>query len=244
MKKIIALIISTVLLGSLSQAAFAQGPEFGPDAPGFEKRKKFSGRPDDRRGNFGDRQKHPGGKKYVEAWLERLKESDPGEYDRLDQLREEQPEAFRQELRARLQQERTKKVLKDFPQIAETLENMSPEERQRFLKRFGQRHRPEPGEERQEVFRELHQQIRKLAEAYAMADNEDLREDIRTQLKARLGQMHETQLQVRKQHLQNIEKEVEKLRSSIEQEQQNRDAFIEEHLNRILRADTPNQPFI
>ena len=235
MKTMMILLISTGLLGGFLPSLYAQGPASSPDAPAFGLRKKSGGKQDIRRSPRGDRMKMTGNKKYIEAWLERLKNKDPEEYERLNRLRENKPEAFRTALRARLREERTRQSFKDFPQIAEALKNMSPEDRQRFLNRFGSRQGGGRLEERPDIPRELHQQIRKLAEAYALTDNADLHADIRAQLKARLGQMHQARQQARIDHLQKIEKQLEKLRSSIEEDQGNREAFIEQQLNRILK---------
>lgn len=223
-------------------------PEMGP--PGLENAQEFPGEP-----VLPPRRGHPGLRRegaeppfvngpFVQRLMERLQHSDPNEYQRLQQLQQENPEAFRDELLSRLKRERLERLRQDFPQIAAALENLGQRERDWLLNRL-QEGEPGPGPGggrglRQAFSPEMQQAEQKtlrLAEAYRQATAAEEQDRLRGELQASLATSFDLREKARTEEIRLIEERLGKLRESVATRREHRDEIIQRRLRELTDGD-------
>ena len=143
----------------------------------------------------------------VETWLKGVKERNPEEFERLNKLREEDPEAFQKALRERLEKMR--------------------EGGSKLHDEFVRRH-PELAKQDQET--------RKLLEAYKTASPDD-KKQIRAELKKKLGETFEVREKARQEMIQHLESQLGQLKKDADKRKANRDAIIERRVKELTEND-------
>ena len=208
----------------------------------------------DRQGDGGTNHGHgfrggPGGDaRYVEMWMEQLKQRNPAEFERVRRLREENPEEFRKHLRAKLADLRGKGGLSERPAIQRLLKDLPDEDREWLVQRIqgggfggelaGFRSMSDfrggfpPEMERGEMkARELLMKTR----AASGAEREELKKELRSEM-LRIFDLRE---KARTEQLRQAEEQVAKIRKQLEERAGRRDQIIEEKLEESLKAEAP-----
>lgn len=156
-----------------------------------------------------------GGQPYLQRWMQTVKEKNPQEFERLRTLRKEHPEAFRNELRNRVQ-------------------NKGREHREGVK---GPRMGRHPGSEK---LKALENKNRSLAKQ-AMKAEGDEREQVITQLRQSLGESFDEREAIRMNHLRQARQELDRHQEMAAQRQRNRDQIIREQLEWMINPQKPPQ---
>ncbi|MCX7006744.1 MAG: hypothetical protein NTY53_05775, partial [Kiritimatiellaeota bacterium] len=176
----------------------------------------------------------------VEAWMKRLQERNPDEFERLSKLRTENPEGFQKVLKERLVKVRDSKKLEDLPHVKAFMEKMPTEEREQFLKRL----REGGGKIREEWAKhnanldKFEQDARKLVAAYKTANVDD-KKKLRADLKKNVGETFELREKARQEVIQRVEGQLAKLKKDSEKRKADREAIVESRLKELLADTTP-----
>lgn len=155
----------------------------------------------------------------IQVLMQHWKKQNPEEFERMQKLREEDPEAFRRELHRKLEKAREDRGLgrRGGP---------------------GGRGLPEgdlpPPDPRLQAAEES---IRDLVRQWRAATNEEARLQVRTELQSALSQAFDLREQARRERLAQMEKKMAELRSSLEQRRQQRAAIIEKRMRELTEGD-------
>ncbi len=178
-----------------------------------------------------------------DMWLDRLRREDSEEFERLQTLRRDSPEEFFREAKKALREEFVERLKRERPAVFTALKNLSPEDRDWVLSRMSQRfaggmdrrdmERPDHGHPPDEPGEDT---IRKLAQAYREAPNDAAKGEIKTQLRAALGEAFDRRAERRRGELAQFEKRIGEMRSTLESRQARRDEIIDRRLGEILEG--------
>ena len=208
MKRVIALLC----LLALCAPSWAQGPQ-------GQRIKKDGPRSEKMRGPGG-----PGA--MVHRWMEKLKTEDPEEFERLTQLREEDPMAFRQAMMQKLQKERGKHMPK-----------MDRQDKRGFkgdkAQRKGDKHPRHHGPSQ-----EILDQVQKVKAAQNEGEQQEAIGELKNMIRENMAQRREDQLNKIKQ----IEKALEHLKAELERNDNKQDKRVDEWVERLLNhSDSPER---
>lgn len=152
----------------------------------------------------GHRPGQPPSQEQVQQMLEFAKGNLPMVYQRLESLRTSEPDRYQRTLRRML------------PRIA-YLMKMPPEQRKAHI---------ELSRLRMEIF--------KAARRYSRADDEKEKQALREKLRALLGEKFELEQTLRRAKLQELEKQIDRLRDEINQRSEQKDKHIAAQLDRTI----------
>ncbi|MBN1268830.1 MAG: hypothetical protein JXB04_04525 [Kiritimatiellae bacterium] len=147
--------------------------------------------------------------RHVERWLERLQARSPGEFERLQTLRRDDPEAFRRALVQRLSKERMK----------------------------GGWHRGGPGRISSPEIDRLEKESREMGRAYRAAATAEEKTAIRDDLRAKLEALFDLRERERAQHIAEIEKHLAELKGALEGRAARRDQIIGHRLLQLTEGE-------
>ncbi|MBP7830516.1 MAG: hypothetical protein KA248_11415 [Kiritimatiellae bacterium] len=176
----------------------------------------------------------------VDRWMERLERRNPEEYRRYQDMRHRDPEGFRRELAGRLGRERLQKALQAHPRLQAFLESLPEEERADILLALGRALRPEgpPPPHDEGPVQAGQGEIAKLAREFRTASDPAQREQIRADLKARLGELFDAREQRRREHIQRIQAEMTRLQGMLESRRASREEIIERRLQELTADES------
>jgi hypothetical protein len=175
----------------------------------------------------------------VEAWMKRMQERNPEEFERLSKLRAENPDAFQKVLKERLAKMRDGR-LDELPHVKAFMDKLPAEEREQFFKRL----REGGGKMREEWTKhnadlnKSEQEIRKLVTAYKKANTEEQKK-LRADLKQNVGEAFELREKSRQENIQRMESQLAKLKKDAEKRKAEREAIIESRLKELLADAQP-----
>lgn len=172
----------------------------------------------------------PGEAGPVDRWMDRLEKRNPEEYRRYREMREQDPEGFRRELAGRLGRERLQTVMNAHPRLRAFLESLPEPERVEVLQALGRALRPgggphEPGNTG--PLRSLHEETARLAREYRQSSDPAQREQLRADLKLKLGELFDAREKGRADHIARIQAELAGLQEMLESRRANREDIIE-----------------
>ncbi len=142
---------------------------------------------------------HRGG--MAEKALERLRQEDPAKYEELRDLRQRDPQAFREEIR----------------------------------KLFAGRQRDFYKQNEQLDITAFEREIRELVRDYQAAASDDDRYRTRAKLEIAIGRMLDAMTQAEEAKLEQLEKELDRMRILLEKRQELRERIIERRLDQLLK---------
>jgi hypothetical protein len=216
--------------------------ELGPGEPGRPPPPGFPpGRPF-RQGYQDAPFQGPPGRRPVERWLERLRQGNPQEFERLQKLRRDDPPAFHQEMINRLDQEQFQMRLRDVPKVHDFLMNLPPEERRAALERLrglGEDGEPifqRPGARPDPEMQPLEEELRRLSGEYREAPSAR-QEQIRSELRLNLNKLFDIRNRQQQQRVADFEQRLTSLRQAMEKRQELREQIIERRLQELTEGD-------
>jgi hypothetical protein len=195
----------TLMLGLMP--ALAQDPLEPPQGPPPEMWGPEMGPPPSPEPPQGEQPGTP----FVDRWLDRMKEKNPEEYDKLQKLRETSPEQFRQALHDKLKQEKTRSRLHDG------------------------RHGPPPPLNPEIV--KLEKETMEISRGYRETTDEAQKTQIRKDLRGKLEVLFELREKDRQELIRRIETDLARLKKSVDERRNHRDQIIERRLQELTDGD-------
>jgi hypothetical protein len=211
MNRILCLLSALSLLCLLHLSASAEGPDTNRPHPPAMKDGRAKLPP-----WLNDPGHTPRDHPHLQKWMKQMQEKNPEEFERLQTLRQEDPEAFSDELQSRVQKK-------------------GQTSRDKFK---GPRMN---GKVRSEKLKELEKKNRSLAKQAMTAEGEE-REPAISELRQSLGDAFDEREAIRMKHLEQARKELDRHQEMSAQRQQNRDRIINEQLDWILQHKKPQGP--
>lgn len=157
----------------------------------------------------------------IQQLMQHWKNKNPEEFERMQKLREEDPQAFRQALQRKLENARRER-------------GMGPPDGGEFGRRIG----PDGGDlEGNPRMRESEEQIRKLAQAWRDATTEDEKARAKEALQAELSKAFDLREAARAERLVHMEKKLNELRAVMEERRAQREAIIEKRLRELTSGE-------
>lgn len=195
--------------------------------------------------NFGHRGKmRRGGPANLERWMRQLKENDPEEFERMQQLRRDNPQEFSKNLKDRIQKSYIDRNLKEFPELQEFLRSLSPEERQHLLRKLSrmandhQRRSHGTDKKSSNKIKRLKEENKKHIRTYKNAED-NARPELEEKIKANLAEQFDLKEKDRALKIERLEKQLQKLKSSLGERGEKRDQIIQKHFEEISGTDKP-----
>lgn len=163
-----------------------------------------------------------------------MRENDPEEFERLQELRMRDPQAFRRETRVIAGNALLEKLKIERPSIHAAIMSLSEEDRAWLFERFAKGGMgmpgmppPPPGDEREDAS----SPVRALVKAYRNANSDEERESIRGQVREKLSMLYDERIKEREDQLRDVEGKLEHIRKALEQGVESKDEFIDEKLD-------------
>ncbi len=174
----------------------------------------------------------PGQRRPAERWLDTLRQQDPAEYQRLKELRHNNPDEFAAELRARLQARTIERTLDQAPRLREILEKLPPEERKTLMDTFRRlaAEEREPPSGRDSRGNPSSRRFGERRESTREHHAESPREPPQNRADIQAAYDHRTQMIERE--IDRISRQLENLRQLLDERKTRRDQIIEQHLAR------------
>jgi hypothetical protein len=181
----------------------------------------------------------------VQRWMRKMRESNPEEFERLNNLRLRDPESFRAEARAALESEIMSRLAKQRPAISDAIAKLSNEDKKWLLERIARSEMPMEGgpmpfRERRENDRNDHQRNRELVRQYHQSRSAEEKEAIRQKLREELSQLYDQRINERGEQLQEAEQKLEAIRRALKQGEQGKGEFIDDKLDIWLNSTPRN----
>ncbi len=170
----------------------------------------------------------------VQRYFDLLRERNPAEFDRLHQLREVDPEAFRRELRERLQEARGRAGL-SHQQGGERGHPPGPDERETgHPKRGGAP--DDPMAVRTPELDRLEARAMGLARDLRTLAGEE-REPVARELRTTLAETFDLRESLRRERLARMQERLARVHALLEERASNRNAIVERRLRELTRDD-------
>lgn len=174
----------------------------------------------------------------VRRLMGHLQENDPAGYERLDNLRRENPAAFREEIRSRIQGDALEKIKERRPAIYNAMQQLSVEDRAWLFERLAGPGLPSHPGYKHAAGRESTKAspgLSSYARAYHQAGSDEERTAIRTRLADELGRRYDQQLEFRRAQLNQLRGKMNELESTILEGELERATFIAEKTEAWLK---------
>ncbi|HMP73709.1 MAG TPA: hypothetical protein PKE55_10645 [Kiritimatiellia bacterium] len=164
----------------------------------------------------------------LEQWLERLRERDPQEHQRLLELQQSDPSAFREEIAERVRGHRHR-VLESRPV------------RKHLHQRYGLDALIELQHALEQMRREQRETVQPLLRAYRAADNPAEQTEIRAKLREELRLGSTTRLNLEQEALLNLRSFLDEMDNDLHRRKNNQEIWVEKRLEELL-SGPPSRP--
>ncbi|MCP5487447.1 MAG: hypothetical protein H7A43_02265 [Verrucomicrobia bacterium] len=170
----------------------------------------------------------------TERWLQMLEEFNPDEYQRLIALQDQDPEAFRAEMRERLQKHRKQFIRRmhgNPPPPSTTVGGGAPGE--------------DPEDRAVEVrtlLETIRPEVERLVEAYRNTENEDERAAIRQALRGLVAQVQEARIASHQRRIEQARAMLEGLESKMAARLEKQEQQLDRAVDRILSGKNRRPP--
>ena len=194
-----------------------------------------------RHGNF-----HRGGGPqdgaYLDQWLERVKERDPAEFERMKKLRQDNPEEFKHELHQKLQNSRIG-GLREHPQVTEAFKNLSPEDRDWVTQRLsgppgeggGEQHGgPSGWKHASPDFAAGEQKVHELAKKFHGATTDADKAAAKKEIRENIAKLFDVREKNRAADIKQLDEHLAKIRKQLDEHQSKRDEMIDARLKEVI----------
>ncbi|NKB25381.1 MAG: hypothetical protein GKR87_13595 [Kiritimatiellae bacterium] len=168
--------------------------------------------------------------------MEKLKERNPEEYARVQQLRQDDLQAFREELRHRLDQRRFDAARHHDADFQERFKDLPPEMQERLENRFRDRPLKKSDGQYPEI-KKLHQKTKQLSKDHRKTMDTDKREEIKAELKTTLEELFDMREAKRTKKLEALEKNIQHQKKNMEKRKGQRNEIIERRLQKLTDGD-------
>ena len=228
MKRLAALLVFTGCLASV----WAQEPPPMDNPPGAPPPEEFFG--------MGGPEGPPPGDNPVTLWMERLRQRNPEEYARLNELRQKDPGRFHREMHKRLQRQQAADVLKNNPRFKQLFEELPEEERDRITELISQpvmRKGPGKHGKPNPEIEKLEMEAGALSQAYRETADPAEKQKIRDEIQTKLEALFDLRQKDREQMIATMEKRMADLHKNLEEKTARRDEIIQRRLRELTEGD-------
>ena len=176
----------------------------------------------------------------VDKWLEHLRDRNPDEYARLNELRLKDPEKFHAEMYRKLQRQQAMEVLEKNPRFKQLFGELPGEERDRITELIsqpvmkkgpGKHGKPNPEIEKMEA------ETQELSLAYRKTQDNAERQKIRADIQTKLEILFDLRQKDREQMIAHMEKRMADLRKNLDEKTARRDELIGRRLKELTEGD-------
>ena len=183
-----------------------------------------------------------GGAPPIEMWLDMIKEKDPAEYEKLIALKNENPNAFYNNLRYRVKLERFKSDLQEHPKVMEVFDALSEEDRRWIVSKIQPPKKMQsPGAPQSRIaspeINTAEQTSIELTQKYHQTKDEKEKQKIKEDIRTQLNKTFDLREQKRAEELNTIQTHLQTLEQTVESRKANRDAIIEQRLHQLTEGD-------
>ena len=188
----------------------------------------------------------------LDRWMEKLSRENPAEYERLQALQKENPDAFRDELRNRIRGEVGARLQREHPAIFQAIQGLPREDRewlvgriQRAMEHGGpgrpdgnmENRGPAPENPAGPESDENESKNRELARSFREATDPAERDRLKSELRESLLKSFELRVTRRKAEIANFANRISDMRKMLEKREANRDAIIDRRLKELTEGD-------
>jgi hypothetical protein len=201
-----------------------------PDGPANREKRGPQGRPE-----------AAAGREAVDAWLESVQQNDPEEYQRLMELRETHPDAFRLELRSRVQEARSlRRIRESHPGFYDYLSGLEQEERDQLGQLLHQMATGAPPmHQRHRRLRfpdvDTSENVREQVAAWKETEDEAEKDRIALELRETLIDLFNQRTHVQAEEIERVEAQLEQLRDLLAAREASRDEWVDRLMDRFLQ---------
>ncbi len=163
----------------------------------------------------------------AEHWLESIRQEDPQEFERLKKLRQESPETFSSELRKRIRERMTDRLLAQNPKLHDFVNSLPPEKRELLMDAFRQLAAGERGGGGQQI-RPDGERPRHRAESHR-TPHENSTSDTAERMpnkRAELEKTYDKRTQMIEQSIERIRRQLEGLERMLDERKSRREEII------------------
>lgn len=182
----------------------------------------------------------PDGGPPTQQFLDMLRNRNPEEFERMRRLREEDPEAFREELRNRIRRERERMGRDAGPDEGPAWRRGGQELRERIGRQVvegGVRHAMSSESLRSPELDQLERKAGDLARAVREAPDDAAKAKARSDLRAALASSFDLREKMRRERFKHMEAQVTKVREMLDTRQVHRDEIIDKRLQSMTEGD-------
>lgn len=176
----------------------------------------------------------------IQQFLDMLRSGNPEEFERMRKLREENPEAFREELRNRIRRERERAGREGGPDEGPAWRRGGPELRERIGRQVvegGVRHAMSSESLRSPELDQLERRAGELARAVREAPDDAAKEKARGDLRTALAGAFDLREKMRRERFKHMEAQLTKVRDMLDSRQAHRDEIIDKRLQSMTEGD-------
>ncbi len=179
----------------------------------------------------------------LERWMASLKEEDPDEYERLENIRRTDPLAFREEIRERVREMRLfQRLRRQHPELHEFLREQPRNERRHMMRYLrgmhddpneavSPRHRRSADEPE---IKSVESDIRRMVRDYRMEEDPGRRDMIRNGLKDEIERLYDIREAQQLERIKAMEERLDQLKQDLIRDREKRDMHIESFLDELL----------
>ncbi|HMP89320.1 MAG TPA: hypothetical protein PJ991_03915 [Kiritimatiellia bacterium] len=182
----------------------------------------------------------------VQRWMRELQQQDPETFTRLQQLRVENPEQFRQEARAAMTQRAMQNLQRERPNIYKAVMELPDEDKDWLVNRLSRLHSflpppppPDDMDAEEAASPRERDQYRRLIRSYHQTENAEEKHQIRNAIRKQLEADYDNRLQNRTHQIQEMEQKLVQIRRALDAGSTDKERFIEEKLSVWLDREPP-----
>lgn len=167
----------------------------------------------------------------VHRWMNQLRRQSPEEFERLEELRINDPQAFHDEIRQRVHSRRMRKRFGAHSEMAEQFMELPPDERHKLAREL---FRMERGDQPplEDAYRS---KLESLVETYQNTLDETERETLLQEIKSTMNTWFDLHTEQRKKTLSDLQSKINRLEARLEKRQARKDQIIDEQLDKLLK---------
>jgi hypothetical protein len=170
-----------------------------------------------------------------------MQSRDPEEFERLQKMHSENPEAFREALREKVRTGRAATLERRFPQLYEAVMSLPPKDREWAISRLLEGGPQGPGRDasrfRSPEMEALENKAAELARSYRRATGEDEKARIRRELRAVLAEGFDRREELRTREVQEMQRRMAALAGELENRKAKRDEIIDRRLKELTEGE-------
>lgn len=185
---------------------------------------------------------------HIDKWLAMLKERNPEEFEKMQRMRQDNPEEFRRHLHQKLQEVRMRGgSMRERPQVMKVLRDLPAEDREWVMQRLqsggtgmavdGRRGFPDFRHVMSPEIEQGERRCRELARTVRDATTEGAKVAAKQELRGQIAIVFDLREKQRAEMVRTIDEKVAKLRQQLEERKNRREQLIDEEVQKSISGD-------